>query len=243
MKMKLKLSGVGTPMKRTVLTSVSGDHRHPPDETLPPGDSNENPGGIGLLSLWAEDFRTHDRNPFEPGFWAVAMHRFGNWRMGIRPKAVRVPLSLAYNVSHLAINWLWGIDLGYTVKLGRRVRLWHHGGMVLTARSIGDDVHIRHNTTMGIARRSELAQRPTIENGVDIGVGACILGGVTIGHDSVVGANAVVVTSFAPHSRIAGVPGRALPQSGPPSGPPSGHVDRSDHVENGSRHPRSYHES
>jgi serine O-acetyltransferase len=91
---------------------------------------------------------------------------------------------------------------------------------------------------MGIARRSENAKRPTIENGVDIGVGACILGDVTIGHDSVVGANAVVVSSFAPHSRIAGVPARALPQSGPPSG----HVHQSDHVENGSRHPRSYHE-
>jgi serine O-acetyltransferase len=125
------------------------------------------------------------------------------------------------------VNWLWGIDLGYTVKLGRRVRIWHHGGMVLSARSIGDDVHIRHNTTMGIARRSEVAKRPTIESGVDIGVGACILGDVTVGHDSVIGANAVVVTSFPPHSKIAGVPARAITKKA--------------HAENGSTHPRSYH--
>ena len=235
MAVKLKVGRRTHLSEATGSTSLSANHHHRPhDEPLPAGDRNENPAGIGLLALWAEDFQTHDRNPFEPGFWAVAAHRFGNWRMGVGRKALRAPLSLAYNVSHLAINWLWGIDLGYTVKLGRRVRLWHHGGMVLTARSIGDDVHIRHNTTMGIARRSEVTKRPTIENGVDIGVGACILGDVTIGHNSVVGANAVVVTDFAPHSRIAGVPARALPQNG--------HVHQKDHVENGSLQPSSYHD-
>jgi serine O-acetyltransferase len=196
---------------------------------VPRGDANQNPDDAGLFELWREDFRTHDRNPLEPGFWAVAVHRFGNWRMGIKPKLVRAPFSVAYKVASTSINWLWGIDLGYTVKLGRRVRLWHHGGMVLSARSIGDDVHIRHNTTMGIARRTETTKRPIIGNGVDIGVGACILGDVTIGNDSVIGANAVVVTSFPPHSRIAGVPARAIAKNG--------------EAQNGSSHPGSYHEA
>jgi serine O-acetyltransferase len=202
--------------------------RHPaPVEDLPRGDTDANPEGIGLAELLLEDFRTHDKSLFEPGFWAIAVHRFGNWRMGLKPKLVRAPFSVAYKAARTSINWLWGIDLGYTVKLGRRVRIWHHGGMVLSARSIGDDVHIRHNTTMGIARRSESSKRPTIESGVDIGVGACILGDVTVGHDSIVGANAVVVTSFPPHSRIAGVPARA--------------IAKSRGKENGSSHPRSYH--
>jgi serine O-acetyltransferase len=206
---------------------------HVPDQEaestadLPRGDTDENPDGIGFVDLLREDFHTHDKSLFEPGFWAIAVHRFGNWRMGIKPKLVRAPFSVAYRVASTSINWLWGIDLGYTVKLGRRVRIWHHGGMVLTARSIGDDVHIRHNTTMGLVRRSETTKRPTIESGVDIGVGACILGDVTVGHDSVVGANAVVVTSFPPHSRIAGVPARA--------------IAKSRGKENGSGHPPSYH--
>jgi serine O-acetyltransferase len=175
---------------------------------LPIGASNENPQGVGLLELLSEDFRTYDRNPLEPGLWAVALHRLGNWRMSVRPRILRAPLSLLYNVGFTSINWLWGIDLGYTVKLGRRVRLWHHGGMVLTARSIGDDVVIRHNTTMGIPRSDQKAKRPIIEDRVDIGAGACILGEVTIGHDSVVGANAVVVSSFPPSSIVVGVPAR-----------------------------------
>src|SRR5262249_35221925 len=53
---------------------------------LPKGDVNNNPPGIGFLALLHEDLRTHDRNFFEQGFWAVAVHRFGNWRMGIQPK-------------------------------------------------------------------------------------------------------------------------------------------------------------
>ena len=201
------------PSESFSLTNGSGGSARSAADALPRGDTDENPKGIGVWALVLEDFRTHDRNPFEPGFWALATHRFGNWRMGLRPRFVRAPFTIGYRLAHTWVNWLWGIDLGYTVKVGRRVRLWHHGGMVLSARSIGDDVHIRHNTTMGIARRTELTKRPTIESGVDIGVGACIVGDVTVGHDSVVGANAVVVTSFPPHSTIAGVPAKAVTTS------------------------------
>jgi serine O-acetyltransferase len=185
-------------------------HPHPDAGELPLGARDENPRGIGLMALLREDLRTHDGSLLEPGFWAIAVHRLGNWRMGVRRRALRAPLTLLYRSSFTFINWLWGIDLGYTVKLGRRVRIWHHGGMVLTARSIGDDVIIRHNTTMGIARADQKSKRPIIQDRVDIGAGACILGEVTIGHDSVVGANAVVVTSFPPSSTIGGVPARSL---------------------------------
>ncbi|HEY3593992.1 MAG TPA: glycosyltransferase [Polyangiaceae bacterium] len=179
----------------------------------PAGDSNQNPGDIDFLGLLAEDYRTFDKNPLEPGFWAIALHRLGNWRMGFAPKIVRAPLTAVYRVGHTAINWAWGIDLPYTVKLGRRVRIWHHGGMVLVARSIGNDVTLRHNTTLGIARLTENTKRPTIEDRVEIGAGACILGDITIGHDSIVGANAVVLHTFPPNSTIAGVPAKAVGHS------------------------------
>ena len=60
--------------------------------------------------------------------------------------------------------------LPYTVRLGRRVRIWHHSGMILNARSIGDDVHIRQNTTFGVVRRAARSI-PTIGDRVDIGCG------------------------------------------------------------------------
>jgi serine O-acetyltransferase len=175
---------------------------------LPAGDRNENPRGIGLLALLAEDYRTHDRHLLEPGFLAVAAHRLGNARMAIRPFLLRLPFTLVYRLLFTMVNWLFGIDLVYTVKLGRRVRIWHHGGMVLGARAIGDDCHLRHNTTLGVQNRGALEGKPIIGNRVDIGVGACVLGPVTIGDDTVIGPNSVVLRSFPPGSTVMGVPAR-----------------------------------
>jgi serine O-acetyltransferase len=93
--------------------------------------------------------------------------------------------------------------------------------MVLSARAIGDDVHIRHNTTFGVARRDQSWKLPTIEDRVDVGVGACVLGDVTVGHDSVIGANAVVVRSCPPHSTVVGIPGRPLVRSERSAGRPA----------------------
>lgn len=185
----------------------------PRPEELPPlnpGDRNLNPGGIGFWALVREDLRTHDGSLFEPGFWAVAVHRFGNWRMGLRPKLVRAPASLLYRYLAWWVELLGGIHLPYTVRLGRRVRIWHHGGIVLHARSIGDDVHIRHCTTFGIATRDQLRAIPIIEDRVDIGCGVCVLGNVTIHHDSLIGANAVVVSDVPPYSTAVGIPARVI---------------------------------
>jgi len=178
------------------------------DVPLPRGDRDLNPGGIGLLALVAEDYRTHDRKLLEPGFLAIALHRFGNARMGVRIKLLRAPLTLAYHVLYTVVSWTWGIDLPYTVRLGRRVRLWHHGGMVLGARAIGDDVHIRHNTTFGVLNRRDLGGKPIIGDRVDIGVGACIVGPVTVGADSVIGPNSVVLRDVPPGAVFMGVPAR-----------------------------------
>ncbi|WP_165250294.1 serine O-acetyltransferase [Paludisphaera soli] len=187
-------------------------------EDLPPlerGDRNLNPPGIGFLALLREDLRTHDGSPFEPGFWAVAVHRFGNWRMGVRPKIVRAPFSLLYRFLAAWVELIGGIHLPYTVRVGRRLRIWHHGGIVLHARSIGDDVHIRHCTTFGVASRDRLRAIPIIGDRVDIGCGACILGDVTVHHDSRIGANAVVIADVPPYSTAVGIPARVVRRAVP----------------------------
>jgi serine O-acetyltransferase len=175
---------------------------------MPKGIHNENPQDIGLLALLVEDFRTYDRDFLEPAFWAVVIHRFGNARMGVRKKLLRAPLTVIYRLMYKAMIWLWGIDLPYTTKLGRRVRIWHHGGLWLGARSIGDDVHIRHNTTFGVLNRNDLDAKPIIGNRVEVGVGACILGDVKVGDDCVIGANSVVIRDLPPGSVVMGVPAR-----------------------------------
>jgi serine O-acetyltransferase len=190
----------------------------PTDRALPPlprGDRNENPKGITLSALLWEDFVTHDRNPFEQGFWAVAVHRLGNWRMSFRAKMVRAPLTLIYLVLFKLVEVFCGICLPYTVKLGRRVRIWHFGGMVLHARSIGNDVHIRQSTTFGVARTHDNLAIPVIEDGVDLGCGVCVLGAVTIGRGSAVGANSVVLKDVPPYSVAVGAPARVVKSLAP----------------------------
>jgi serine O-acetyltransferase len=174
------------------------------------GDMNNNPDGIVFRALIAEDFRTHGSSLFEPGFWAVAIHRFGNWRMGIRSKLLRLPFSALYKILHPFVRFGFGIDLPYPTILGRRVRIWHHGGIFMGARSIGDDVHLRHNTTMGVLHRGESDAKPVIGNRVDIGPGAVILGGIEIGDDVVIGANSVVLRDVPAKSTVLGIPARPV---------------------------------
>lgn len=168
---------------------------------------------LGLLELLAEDFATFDRTVVDPGLWAVAVHRFGTRvdRLGAGP--VRSVLGAVYDGLSTTVDWVWGINIPRTVELGRRVRLWHNGCMLLNARTIGNDVHIRHDTTFGPVRGTTTRPEalPVIEDRVDIGSGACVLGGVRVGHDSTIGANTVVMKDVPAHATVLGVPARVIP--------------------------------
>ncbi len=178
-------------------------------EAAPPprGSRDENPAGIGWFALIAEDLSSHGGPT--PGFWAVAVHRFGNWRMGVRPP-LRAPLTALYRAAFHAVRLGFGIDLPYDTKLGRRVRIEHHGAVVIGARAIGDDVVIRHSAILGVMRRDAVDAKPTIERGVEIGPRACITGAVTIGAGALVCANSVVPIDVPPGATVLGVPGRLV---------------------------------
>jgi serine O-acetyltransferase len=177
---------------------------------LADGSTNENPSDVGFLELLHEDFRTHGSRLRAPGFWALAVHRFGNLRMGIRSRPLRAPASVLYRAAHFAVLALWGIDLPYNAKLGRRLRIDHHGCLMLGAKIVGDDVCIRHTATIGLLRRTEQSDTPTIGNGVEIGPGACIVGAIHVGDGAYVGANSVVADSVPPGASVLGVPARPV---------------------------------
>jgi serine O-acetyltransferase len=177
---------------------------------LPKGNVNMNPSDIGFWALVAEDFRTHDRDPLSQGFWTLFWHRFGNWRMSVRPKLLRAPLTLIYRFMFKVCEWLCGIKLSYNVIVGRRVRLDHFGGMILGARSIGSDVILRQNTTLGIATRSDRNAKPVLKDHVDVGAGAVIVGDIVIGRGAIIGANAVVTRSVPDYAVMGGVPARQI---------------------------------
>jgi len=161
----------------------------------------------GLLAQIAEDWRAHDRDWTRPGFRAVAVHRFGNWRMTVRSKLLRAPLSILYRIFERRCRNVYGIELPYSVTLGRRVIVEHQGGIVVHgATVIGDDCIIRQNCTLGIRRMDALADAPVLGRNVELGAGAVVLGRVHLGDGARVGANAVVMTDVPPGALAIGVP-------------------------------------
>ena len=164
-----------------------------------------------LLRQIGEDYNAHGREWTKPGFRSVAVHRFGNWRMTIRNKFLRAPLSMLYRWGYRHCRNVYGIELPYSVELGRRVVIEHQGGIVIHGRSrIGDDCIIRQNCTLGIRTLAALDAAPRLGNRVDVGAGAAILGDVVIGDGAAVGANAVVLTNVPAGGLAVGAPARIL---------------------------------
>jgi serine O-acetyltransferase len=177
-------------------------------------DDQRDVASLSLRELLAEDFQTHDRLWLEPGFWAVAVHRLGARSQNVRLRLLRRPLSLAHRILSTGVDWLWGIGLPPSTQVGRRVRIWHHGSILLNARSIGNDVHIRQDTTLGPLRECDSGRPeclPVLDDGVDLGSGVCVLGGVRLGKGCFVGANSVVVQEVPPGATVFGVPARIIP--------------------------------
>ncbi len=174
------------------------------------GIGNENPRGMSLWELIREDFQEHESKWTSPGFRVIAVHRFGNWRMGVEPKALRAPLSIMYRVMFRHVRDKYGIELEYCTKLGRRVKIHHQSGIVINGYcEIGDDCILRQNVTMGIRNVGDVVA-PKLGNGVDVGAGAVILGGITVGDGAQIGANAVVLSDVPAGAVAVGIPARII---------------------------------
>jgi serine O-acetyltransferase len=162
-----------------------------------------------------EDWRTHGRQLSRQGLWALAVYRYGRWRYTIRWRWLRMPFSFLYKVLKPVSEVLTGIELPCEVTLGRRFRIDHFGGIVISGDAVfGDDCVIRNGVTVGLKHTGRRGA-PVLGNRVDIGAGAKILGAIRIGDDVQIGANAVVITDVAPNSIAVGVPARVLRRKTP----------------------------
>lgn len=166
------------------------------------------------LSLWQqikEDWIAHGRDWTKPGFRAVAVHRFGVWRMTVEPKLLRAPFSVVYRALFRHVRNVYGIELPYTVQLGRRVIIEHQSAIVIHGQTvIGDDSVIRQGVTMGNRYLDRPTEAPRLGKRVNVGAGAKILGGITLGDDANVGANAVVLKDVPAGKTAVGIPAKII---------------------------------
>ncbi len=141
-----------------------------------------------------------------PGLHAVWAHRVAHalWK-----RRVRLP---ARALSQLA-RFATGIEIHPGARIGRRLFIDHGMGVVIgETAEVGDDVLMYHGVTLGGRTTTPGKRHPTIGDGVAIGAGAKVLGPVTIGARSLIGANAVVTRDAEPESVLVGVPAKARPR-------------------------------
>ena len=143
------------------------------------------------------------------GLHALIHHRIAHWLWNHRMKF------LARWVSYLSRS-ATGIEIHPGAKIGNGFFIDHGMGVVIgETTEIADNVMIYHGVTLGGVSLNKGKRHPTIEENVIIGAGAKVLGPITIGRNSRIGANSVVLKSTPPNSIVVGVPGQIIVRSKP----------------------------
>lgn len=159
-----------------------------------------------------------------PGFHAVLCHRLSHWLWA------REWTTLARVASHIA-RFFTGIEIHPGARIGRRVFIDHGMGVVIgETAEVGDDVTLYQGVSLAGTSTERGKRHPTIEDWVLVGAGAKILGPITVGRHSRIGAGSVLVQSVPAHSTVVGIPGKVVKEAGKhqPSGRPIIALDHAD---------------
>ncbi len=147
-----------------------------------------------------------------PSLHAIVLHRLAHalW-MRSMPFVPRL-------ISQIA-RFLTGIEIHPGATIGRGFFIDHGMGVVIgETAEVGDNVMLYHGVTLGGTGKQRGKRHPTIEDDVIIGVGASVLGAITVGKGGRVGGGAVVLKDMAPYSTAVGVPGRIVATRDPKTG-------------------------
>lgn len=172
-------------------------------------DSSQKSERIRLLSVIRSDW---ERNPGNSRIRiALLLLRVSTWsqRADRFTRILLLPVRVLYQ---LLVVWVFGIDIAIGTSLGPGLRIMHGYGLVIhRAAHIGKDCTLRQNVTIGIRNTGDVLA-PTLRDGVDVGSGAQILGGITLGENSKVGAGAIVLADIPAGGVAVGNPARLLPR-------------------------------
>ncbi len=146
-----------------------------------------------------------------PGVHALILYRFSHFLW-------RNHLKLLGRVVSSFSRFLTGIEIHPAATIGRRFFIDHGMGVVIgETASIGDDVTIYHDVTLGGTSLSTGLRHPQVGNGVIIGAGAQLLGPIKVGDNARIGSNAVVVKDVEAETTVVGIPAKQVPEAPKPS--------------------------
>jgi len=139
-----------------------------------------------------------------PGFHSILLHRAAH-------RFYTAGFTLLARIVSQFNRTVTGIEIHPGATIGRRCFIDHGMGVVIgETTEIGDDVLLYQGVTLGGTGKEKGKRHPTIGNNVVIGTGAKILGNITIGAHTKIGAGSVVIRSVPDHSTVVGVPGRVV---------------------------------
>jgi serine O-acetyltransferase len=147
-----------------------------------------------------------------PGLHAVLFYRVSNWLWRHNR------YTLGRLLSHVG-RFLTGIEIHPGATIGRRFFIDHGMGVVIGETAVvGDDVTLYQGVTLGGTGKERGKRHPTLGNNIIVGVGAKVLGAITIGDGARIGGGSVVLKDVPPHTTAVGVPARAVAWTDPRSG-------------------------
>lgn len=121
---------------------------------------------------------------------------------------------IARVISQLS-RFFTGIEIHPGAKIGRRFFIDHGMGVVIGETcEIGDNVTVYQGVTLGGTGKEKGKRHPTIKDNALIAAGAKVLGSITVGENSKIGAGSVVLKDVPPNSTVVGIPGRVVVQDG-----------------------------
>ena len=139
-----------------------------------------------------------------PGLHAIWFHKLAHW-LWVHDRRL-----WARWVSHVN-RFLTGIEIHPGATIGERFFIDHGMGVVIgETAEIGDNVMVYQGVTLGGTSTRRVKRHPTLRDNVTVGAGAKVIGGITVGENSQIGAGSVVVTNVPANATVVGVPGHIV---------------------------------
>jgi serine O-acetyltransferase len=163
-------------------------------------------GGVSFRAL----LKCYWSNPgFKYTFWMRLANHVRQNRLVWRPW---------YYLCRAILHWQslkYGIAIPYNTRIGSGLYIGHYGGIVLNDRVVlGRDCNINHGVTIGVKYGGKNPGVPVIGDRAFLGPGCVVIGGIKLGNDVAVGANAVVVESVPDLGVVVGVPAKLVSKRG-----------------------------
>jgi serine O-acetyltransferase len=163
---------------------------------------------------WRADLARYPKRPWlkEQSIWAIAVYRFGRRVDRRRPGLWRKIFEKWYWLLFRITETVTGISIPKSVVVGPGLRIWHFGNIFVNASCVlGANCTLRQGVTIG--ERVEGGPTPVLDDDVDLGAYAQVLGGVRVGRGAKIGAMSVVLVDVPEGATAVGNPARIIEKS------------------------------